>query len=313
MKITGTNQLTQQYVANKTKVLKSTNNSQVANNTFNNPEVSFIESMSESQSATKNTTSALNTSLRWFDDSSVIFSQMQSLANGKMFVPIGKNELLGLMDKIEEALAKGEDYTTALQAQYDSHNFQPSTRTLYDSFLLDPNTGEITFALPLWASIGENGYNHSQHDDDVVWDLAYDLQKFIQLRVFGETNGMSEDEAERMIAEIKERQINKCTDRFDKHGDWDGRIYGRDGGEIPNFSNSSSFLKNRKPPEEVTPQKCICQDNTDTAKSEIMLDFIDSIGKHQEFYDTELHRLGMSNRIIHYYDIVEGKYNIKNN
>ena|GEM_PF-1977397 len=238
------------------------------------------------------TSQSLNTSLRWFDDSSIIFPQMQSLDNGKMFVPIGKNEILGLMGKIEQALADGKCYTTALQAQHDSHSFTPSTRTLYDSFLLDPNTGEITFALPLWASVSENGYNHSQHDDDVVWDLAYDLQKFIQLRVFGNSDGMSEDEVERMIAEIKARQKEKCADRFDRY-DWDGRIHGRDGGEIPDLNNPNAFdWYNGKLSEEVPEKAYAGQDKSGKTESEnVRTNFISSIKNHHDNLHDEWLRL----------------------
>jgi hypothetical protein len=85
----------------------------------------------------------------------------------------------------------------------------------YDSFLLDPLTGKITHALPPGFTVGENGYYHSQRDDDAVWDLAYDLQQFFKLRIFGETSGINEKEIEAKIAGIKERQENKCTWRFD--------------------------------------------------------------------------------------------------
>jgi hypothetical protein len=172
------------------------------------------EAIAAAEAAKKNIP-APNTSLRWFNDSSEVYPIMSTMAQGMIRLTIGKDELLGLMDEIEKAIADGKCYTTAIQKLYDSHIHVRGIGYNYDSFLLDPLTGRITHALPKGFSVGKDGYHHSQRDDDAVWDLAYDLQQFFNLRVFGNTGDLSEKEIDRIIADIKESQANKCTWRFD--------------------------------------------------------------------------------------------------
>jgi len=172
-----------------------------------------FEAFAAAEAAKKNIPEP-NTSLRWFNDSREVYPIMSTMAEGMIRITIGKDELLSLMDEIEKALADGKCYTSAVQKLYDSHNHTRGNRN-YDSFLLDPHTGQITHALPVGFTVGKDGYLHSQRDDDAVWDLAYDLQQFFKLRVFGETGDLDENEINRIIAGIKERQENKCTWRFD--------------------------------------------------------------------------------------------------
>jgi len=170
--------------------------------------------IAEAEAAKKNIPPP-NTSLRWFNDSREVFPLMSTMAEGMIRITIGKDELIGLMDEIEKALANGKCYTTAIQKLYDSHNHARGIGRNYDQFLLDPLTGKITHALPVGFCVGEDGYVHSQRDDNAVWDLAYDLQQFFNLRVFNDTGDLNEKEIERIIADIKESQANKCTWRFD--------------------------------------------------------------------------------------------------
>jgi len=144
-----------------------------------------------------------------------VFSQIHAMEQGKIVITIGKNQLPSLIEEIEKALADGKCYSTATQKLYDSQNHARGVGRNYDSFLLDPTTGQIIHALPRGSIIGEDGYLHNQRDDDAAWDLAYDLQQFLKLRVFGETGDLNEKEIENIIVDIIARQENKCTWRFD--------------------------------------------------------------------------------------------------
>jgi len=178
-----------------------------------------FEANAEAQAAKKNIPES-NTSLKWYNGTAIPDSYVAAKKAGTVTVSVGKDQLLSLMNNIEKALANGECYLTAVLDLFNSqyHGLGCS----YDTFSLDPYSGEVKFAEPcgsVYSWQGENSdvmeIKHSAQTDDAVWDLAYDLQQFLKLRVFGETDGMSKDEVEKAIADIKERQADKDTWRFD--------------------------------------------------------------------------------------------------
>jgi len=176
-------------------------------------------------------------------------------------VPVGKGELLGLMKAIEEAAAKGEHFSTVLQKQIDKY-IDPETGKLgvndrtVDFLYVCPYTGEVKYATPRTGMVYV-GVEFSAAGDDAVWDLAYDLQRFIQLRVFGNTEGMSNEEVEAEIADIKARQSEKDYSRYiDYTVEEVKRLYGEE------------------EKEEAT---------AETGKTADPIDeFLETIGKHQE-------------------------------
>jgi len=133
-------------------------------------------------------------------------------------IPVGKGELLGLMKAIEEAAANGEHFSTALQKQIDKY-IDPETGKLgvndrtVDFLYVCPYTGEVKYAAARTGMVYV-GEEFSAAGDDAVWDLAYDLQRFIQLRVFGKADGLSDEEIEAEIADIKARQSGKDYSRY---------------------------------------------------------------------------------------------------
>jgi hypothetical protein len=178
-----------------------------------------FEAFAAGEAAKKNIAEP-NTSLKWHDGKTLSLSEVKARTAGAVEITVGKDELLTLMEDIEKALANGECYLTAVIKLFGSQNH--GIGYSYDTFCLDPYTGEIKHASPSGACYkGEGEYSdmveivHSERDEDAVWDLAYDFEQFLKLRVFGETDGMSQDEVEKAISEIKERQANKCTWRFD--------------------------------------------------------------------------------------------------
>ncbi|MDR2532272.1 MAG: hypothetical protein LBC82_05455 [Oscillospiraceae bacterium] len=159
---------------------------------------------------------APNTSLKWYAGDTLSRSESLARMDGAVKVTIGKNELPLLMEEIEKALARGESYLAAIEKFYDNKNHYVGGGG-YDSIFIDPYTGTVKHALPTgFATMGDAQAKilHSIYDDDAVWDLAYDLQQFLKLRVFGETGNLSEEEVESIIAGIKERQENKDVFRF---------------------------------------------------------------------------------------------------
>jgi len=178
-----------------------------------------FEAYAASEAAKKNVPEP-NTSLKWYGGTAISDSEIATKKAGTVSVTVGKDQLLSLMNNIEKALANGECYLTAVLDLYNSqyHGLGCS----YDTFSLDPYSGEVKFAEPcgsIYSRQGENSgvaeIRHSEQTDGAVWDLAYDFQRFLKLRVFGETDGMSKDEVEKEIADIKERQADKDTWRFD--------------------------------------------------------------------------------------------------
>jgi hypothetical protein len=156
-----------------------------------------------------------DTSLKWYEGDSLSSSEWKTRISGNTIrVTIGRNELPALMEEIERALANGESYLTAIEKFYDNKNHYVGG-SVYDTIYIDPFTGTVKHAAPVgFAYSGEGKVLHSMQDDDAVWDLAYNLQTFPKLRVFGETGGLSVSEVERVLDEIRESQANKCTWRF---------------------------------------------------------------------------------------------------
>jgi|GEM_PF-2817867 len=177
----------------------------------------------EAAMAAKNAPPA-NTSLKWYDGDTMSFSEAQKRMDGSIVVRIGKNELPKLMEEVEKALANGENYLTAIEKFYDNKDLYVGADG-FDTIFIDPYTGEVKHAKPCGAAYNatEGKVLHSMGDDDAAWDIAYDLQEFLKLRVFGETDGMSKGEVEKAIADIKDRQADKNTWRFgsnDAYGEW---------------------------------------------------------------------------------------------
>jgi len=140
---------------------------------------------------------------------------------GTVQLPIGKNELVSFMEEVENGLANGESFSDIMQKRIDAkvQEFYPNDSgitgigsNLADIFFIDPNTGEIKYADSKGRNYIEN--NTGEADDDAAWDLAYDLQQFINATVF-KPDDMSADEADKIVAEVKARQANKDTGRFD--------------------------------------------------------------------------------------------------
>jgi len=188
-----------------------------------------IQYKAESLDAAKNAPPA-NTSLKWYGGDTMSFSEAQKRMDGAIVVRIGKNELPKLMEEIEKVLADGESYLTAIEKFYDNKGVYVGAEG-FDKIFIDPYTGDVKHAAPCGAAYNsaKGKVLHSMGDDDAVWDLAYDLQEFLKLRVFGETDGMSKDEAEKAIADIKARQADKNTYRFGSdsaHSDWERLMSG---------------------------------------------------------------------------------------
>jgi len=189
-------------------------------NTDKNDNVLYTQSAVETQSGSTGT-NAPNTSLRWydFDGTGISAEKINAVKSGSLMVVLGKNEFTELTEEIEKALGNGENWINAVQKMYNKQNHMRG-QNVYDEIYINPYTGGITYASPArgsWGS-GEGTFKffHSKQDDDAVWDLAYDLQEFLKLRVFGETNGMSSRELESEIADIKARQGGKDTSRHYK-------------------------------------------------------------------------------------------------
>jgi len=184
---------------------------------------------------------ALNTSLRWHtsireislminraaaggeDESEaylrIMSEEMDTAENVKRakapMVPVGRNELATFMEEIEKGLADGESFDNILQKQIDKHiHGVAGESTIYDFFFINPSTGEIQHAQPS----GRCFYDSQEiinTDEDSVWDLAYDLQQFINATVFKPAD-MDSDKADKIVAEVKARQKDKIFDRFDR-------------------------------------------------------------------------------------------------
>jgi len=145
------------------------------------------------------------------------------ITQGTIQVPVGKNELAGLMEEMEMAAANGESLESVLRKQVAKHSYYtpdgpiPETVMTADTFDIDPKTGEIK-----WVSAKINKspvltMEDISRDDDIVWDLAYDLQQFMRYTFFKSEDDVPE-EVEQILADIKARQANKNTDRFDNKG-----------------------------------------------------------------------------------------------
>ena len=154
-------------------------------------------------------------------------SAYQARVEGTVVVPLGRNELVSFMEEIEAGIASGMTFAEICQQRSDA-----KVRELYpddsdvtgvggdlsDLFFIDPSTGEIKHA----TSKGRHYYGNDDTcytDVDAAWDLAYDLQQFLNAKVFRNENFVTEEseaEADRLVAEIKARQTNKDYGRFDR-------------------------------------------------------------------------------------------------
>ena len=82
-------------------------------------------------------------------------------------------------------------------------------------FFIDPTTGEIKHATCKSRHIWDS-QNDINSDEDTAWDLAYDLQQFLHATAFRDTYAIPDDKVDEVIADVKARQANKNTERFDK-------------------------------------------------------------------------------------------------
>jgi len=180
---------------------------------------------------------AYNTSLREMrPDYSRDF---RGLTRGELLY-IAKNEMTEFFAELDEAAKNGESLESVIKKHSDKHkDFQGNVVTrdfgtgidingskkygnpALDMFWIDANTGEVMWAQAKSRLSGSNEI--FSEDDDAAWDLAYDLQEFINLRFLGKTDGMSKEEVDAVVNDILTRQSHKNIDRFvnpDPNGAW---------------------------------------------------------------------------------------------
>jgi hypothetical protein len=225
-------------------------------------------------------------------------AEQNARIDGKIGISVGKNELAGLMETLAKAAKNGECFTVALQRFNDERQAKsplakyynddgtldrfavPSdvmrdfiqSATMRDSFWIDPNTGEITHASAAFklGSLLSDPLDIQDRNSDAVWDLAYDLQQFIQIAFFSR-EGDCPVEIERLLAEIMERQANKCVARFVENAESEvDEAYG--------FDELAELIENE------------AHEFAEEAIDHI-LDFIHTIGSHQDRLYEELMKL----------------------
>lgn len=147
--------------------------------------------------------------------------EIHRIIEGTMAVPVGKNELAGLMAEMEKALSNGESLESVLQKQIDKHSLStpsgsiPENVMTADVFAIDSNTGEVKWVNAKINKSASKTMEDISRDDDIVWDLAYDLQQFMRYTFF-KSEDDNPEEVEQILAEIKERQATKNYDRFNE-------------------------------------------------------------------------------------------------
>ena len=212
-------------------------------------EVPHENKIHEVQAAkTINSSAELNTSLKWYDHSEAVnlcpiadqaelnrymdsfIAETRARTNGMAKIRLGANELPKFMEELQKVAESGGCLTEFLQ-QFISepvkdrtavnwHNVKLPTQGV-DVITLNPETGEVVHAQhfqPLGLRVLNGGGRLSLADrdalNDYVWDLAYDLHKFIQHAFFKQEDDCP-NEIDKLLEEIKARQENKCMRRFD--------------------------------------------------------------------------------------------------
>jgi hypothetical protein len=194
-----------------------------------------------------NSPASLNTSLKWYDNSEIknlcpaadevrynnlmtdFREEKRMRTDGMARIQLGANELPQFMAELQKVKESGECLTAFLQkfipepikdrTAVNWHAVKLPTQGT-DVIWLNPKTGEVVHAQhspPAPGLSSFSGYNLSFADreaqNDHVWDLAYDLQKFIQNAFFREEDSCA-DEIDKLLEEIKARQAEKCFERF---------------------------------------------------------------------------------------------------
>jgi len=142
---------------------------------------------------------------------------------GTMQIPVGKNELIKLMEEMEKAAANGESLQSVLQKQIDKYSHYTSDGPIPDNgmnkdlFCIDAKTGEVKWVDAKINKSPDITMEDISRDDDIVWDLAYDLQQFMKYTFFKSKDDDPEEVAQ-ILADIKARQASKNYDRFDNKG-----------------------------------------------------------------------------------------------
>jgi len=147
-------------------------------------------------------------------------AELTGITEGTVQVPVGKNELIELMEKMEKAAANGESLESVLRKQVDKHTQNgsiPENVMTVDTFDIDPKTGEIKWVNAKINKSPDKTMEDISSDDDIVWDLAYDLQQFMRYTFFKSEDDDPEEVAQ-ILADIKARQSSKNTDRYDNKG-----------------------------------------------------------------------------------------------
>ena len=150
-------------------------------------------------------------------------SEISERMKGTLQVPIVRNELVSFMEEVERGLENGESFSDIVQKWndkkvrefYSDDDVTGLGNSLADLIFVDPDTGEVKHATTKLRQFYDN-QDIIDGDDDAVWDLAYDLQQFLNARVFRNENVVSDDEANKIVAEVKARQANKDYGRFDR-------------------------------------------------------------------------------------------------
>lgn len=181
----------------------------------------------------------LNTSLRWcktltqqnkevqasWDNAAEIMGKqshaLRERVKGTVDVPIGRDELTQFMAAVEEGMANGLTFAEIAAAQMKKHAEQDRQPGLAgvssanaDIFCINPDTGEVKHCFAK-TRLSSNSIAEPQQDEDAAWDLAYDMQMFLQNSFF-RSEHISAEEAEAIIADITARQSEKDFTRYDK-------------------------------------------------------------------------------------------------
>jgi len=188
-----------------------------------------------------------NTSLKWYDhtelenlcpvdDNAQYNSYMDNFrmekyerTKGMAKIALGPNELPKFMAELQNVKESGGCLTEFLKQfipppvdrlALNPHDLKLATRGV-DLIWLNPETGEIVHAqhsppapgLSFFSGVNLS-FMEREAQSDHTWDLAYDLQKFIQTAFFSEEDSCF-NEIDRLLEEIKARQADKCMARFD--------------------------------------------------------------------------------------------------
>jgi hypothetical protein len=189
----------------------------------------------------------LNTSLKWYDHTELgnlcpieneaeynrymddFRAEKRARIDGMAGIVLRPGELLKFMEELQKVAESGGCLTEFLQKflpepverfSLNPHDVKLGTQGS-DVIWLNPETGEIVHAqhnppseLGLLLSGLRPSTMNREAQNDFVWDLAYDLQQFIQNLFFKQEDECA-DEIDRLLEELKLRQEGKCMRRFE--------------------------------------------------------------------------------------------------